>query len=144
LTYGFLHGSIVLQTSPTAPVMCCNFIRLFLRSFCGGFFCSGFFLAACADSSQVFPLLPPPVPRRSQAFTFAMDDDLDLRHEVHRQADVSGEFTERADGLGIHLLAFDFEADLFRKRGGDILRGDGTVQFAGFTCLGREAEGNFR
>ena len=76
------------------------------------------------------------------ALTFAVDNDLDFRYEVHGKADVSGEFTERADGLGIHLLALDFEADLFSQSSGDIAGGDGTVEFSGFTSLGREDEGH--
>src|SRR3990172_2340762 len=77
------------------------------------------------------------------AFTIAIDDDLDLWNEIHRQADVGSKFAERADGLNIHLLALHFKADLFGKRGGDILCGNGTVQFSGITSLGWEAKSYF-
>lgn len=61
---------------------------------------------------------------RFDAFTFAVYDHLEFGHQVHCEANVSGEFTERTDGLGIDLLALDFEADLFGERGGNIASGD--------------------
>ena len=77
------------------------------------------------------------------ALAFAVDNDLEFRNQIHRQADMSGELAEGADGLDVHLLAFHFKADLLSERGGNILRGDRAVQFTRIASLGSESEGYF-
>jgi len=69
-------------------------------------------------------------------FTFAMDDDFDLRYKVNGQADVGSELAKIADWLHIDLLFLDFETRLFLNGDCHILRGDGAIQLAGFSGAG--------
>jgi hypothetical protein len=64
-----------------------------------------------------------------------MDDDLDFRNKIHRQADMRRKLSEIADGLHIDLLFLDFETGLFLNGDCHITGRDGAVQFASFARL---------
>ena len=70
------------------------------------------------------------------AFAFAMDNDLDLRNQIHREAYMGSKLAKIADGLHVDLVFLDFVADLFLDGGCYILCGDGAIQFASFARLG--------
>jgi hypothetical protein len=73
-------------------------------------------------------------------FPFAMDDDLNFRNQINREADMCNMFAQVSDGLHVNLMFLDFEAGLFRYRGCHILCGYGAIQFACITRFG--AKGN--
>ena len=69
---------------------------------------------------------------------FAVDNDLNLRHEIQGQPNMSLEFAHFADRLHIDLLTLDFVAGLLLNAGCYVLSGDGAIELARFTCLGGE------